>query len=100
MRAKQRHDSVSERNGKLRCRFPEFVCAWFQPPASSLVNKPAQERDRIIAAADENRWGLYYGVKALSRELPECRLFYGFLDEKCVQRAWRVHVARPTHNVD
>ena len=41
-----------------------------------------EERESLIASVDEDRWALYYGIKALSRELPEARLFYNFLDEK------------------
>jgi hypothetical protein len=83
MRAKQLDDSRCERSGQLRTRFPDFVYAWFEPPTHVLVGAESGEaREAIMADADEDRWGLYYGVKALSRELPEARLFYNFLDEK------------------
>ena len=83
MRAKQLDDSRCERSGQLRTRFPDFVYAWFEPPAHVLVGADSGEaREALMAEADEDRWGLYYGVKALSRELPEARLFYNFLDEK------------------
>ena len=42
----------------------------------------SEEREALQADSDEDRWALYYGVKNLSRELPEARLFYNFLDEK------------------
>ena len=79
---KNADDALAKRNERLRRRFPEFVYSWFQPSAEILASKPAETRDGIIAEADEDRWGLYYGVKRLARELPEMRLFYNFLDEK------------------
>ncbi len=83
MRAKQADDSRCERNQRLRARFPDFVYAWFEPPLHALAAAESGEaREAMMADADEDRWGLYYGVKALSRELPEARLFYNFLDEK------------------
>ena len=82
VRAKMKDDALATRNGRLRVRFPEFVYSWFQPSAENLASKPAETRDEITAEADEDRWGLYYGVKRLARELPEMRLFYNFLDEK------------------
>ena len=83
MRAKQLDDSRCERSGQLRTRFPEFVYAWFEPPKHVLAGADSGEaREAIMADADEDRWGLYYGVKALSRELPEAASLYNFLDEK------------------
>ena len=82
LHAKMRDDALAKRNERLRVRFPEFVFSWFQPSAEILAGKPAETRDGITAEADEDRWGLYYGVKRLARELPEMRLFYNFLDEK------------------
>ena len=74
---------LCERNQRLRARFPDFVYAWFEPPLHALAAAESGEaREAMMADADEDRWGLYYGVKALSRELPEARLFYNFLDEK------------------
>ena len=41
-------------------RFPEFTYAWFEP----AVEHPTPE---ALVRADEDRWGFYYAVKALSR---------------------------------
>ena len=34
-----------------------------------------------INQADEDRWGLYYGVKAMAKDDAEAQVFWGLLDE-------------------
>ena len=83
VRSKQQSDSRCERNQRLRTRFPDFVYSWFEPPSHVVaMASSSEEREGLQADADEDRWALYYGIKTLSRELPEARLFYNFLDEK------------------
>ena len=83
VRSKQQSDSSFERNQRLRTRFPDFVYSWFEPPSHVVaMASSSEEREGLQADADEDRWALYYGIKTLSRELPEARLFYNFLDEK------------------
>eukprot|EP00753_Platysulcus_tardus_P001313 PLAT11262.2.p1 GENE.PLAT11262.2~~PLAT11262.2.p1 ORF type:complete len:1619 (+),score=780.24 PLAT11262.2:653-4858(+) len=38
--------------------------------------------DSAMSEADDNRWALLYGAKALSKELTEAKLFFQLLDEK------------------
>lgn len=61
-----------------RTRFPQFVYSWFDRKVEGLRGS---ELARIYTDADEDRWGLYYGVKALARDEPEAMLFWGLLDE-------------------
>ncbi|KAH8045333.1 hypothetical protein JL721_12629 [Aureococcus anophagefferens] len=44
------------------------------------MHGPTQD-GRAVAKADDDRWGLYYGVKLLSRESDEAKLFWSLLDE-------------------
>jgi hypothetical protein len=81
-KCKQLSDSLALRAHSLRERFPEFVYCWFEPSADDVTNASPEQVDALRAEADENRWGLYYGVKAMVKASPEARLFYGFLDEK------------------
>ncbi|KAH8075716.1 hypothetical protein JL721_1733 [Aureococcus anophagefferens] len=63
-----------------RSRFPEFVYAYFEPKrARSTRSTPSSAA--AVAKADDDRWGLYYGVKLLSRESDEAKLFWSLLDE-------------------
>ena len=64
-----------------RTRFPEFAYAFFEPPRSYLDKLSQPERREAIKVADDDRWGLYYGVKLLSRESDEAKLFWSLLDE-------------------
>ncbi|KAH8075829.1 hypothetical protein JL720_10539 [Aureococcus anophagefferens] len=64
-----------------RSRFPEFVYAYFEPKRERLDALDAVERRAAVAKADDDRWGLYYGVKLLSRESDEAKLFWSLLDE-------------------
>jgi hypothetical protein len=61
-----------------KTRFPQFVYSWFDRKVEGLRGS---ELARMYTDADEDRWGLYYGVKALSRDDPEAMLFWGLLDE-------------------
>lgn len=66
-------------------RFPHYVYAWFEHPIT-LGEKGVQRQnggDYVTAQtiADEERWTLYYGVKALSKDDPEAQIFWSLLDE-------------------
>ncbi|KAF0698133.1 Aste57867_11229 [Aphanomyces stellatus] len=81
--AKQMDDNICFRIGMpVRFRMAEFVYAWFAPPEHVLVGAASDQRDLIYAQADEARWCLYYGVKLLSKESIEAKLFLSFMDEK------------------
>eukprot|EP00948_MAST-09A_sp_MAST-9A-sp1_P000606 g606.t1 len=77
LRAKQRDDALKRQNRTPAAKFPVFVWSWFQPRTEAEQNDKS-----VMYESDENRWALYYGCKALSKVLPEARLFYNFLDEK------------------
>jgi hypothetical protein len=36
---------------------------------------------KLLVLCDEDRWGFYYGLKALHKEDSECSLFWNLLDE-------------------
>ncbi|TMW64108.1 hypothetical protein Poli38472_014225 [Pythium oligandrum] len=105
--AKQLDDAVCKRSeGPIsqRIRMPEFVYAWFSPWKSlkDLKQQNLGEEEEEAHAqdeynddgsvrtteqrhqmADEDRWCLYYGVKALVQEgYLEAKLFLSLLDEK------------------
>jgi hypothetical protein len=82
IRSKRLQDFRAERDGCLKMRFPEFTYSWFSPSSHVVAEISKEGRLRLHAQADENRWALYYGVKKLAKELPEAKMFYGFLDEK------------------
>jgi hypothetical protein len=66
--------------GESVTAFPSFVYAWFEPD----VNHGASDShgaQALYQRADEDRWGLYYGVKMLAKEDAEAKLFWGLLDE-------------------
>jgi hypothetical protein len=59
-------------------RFPEFVYGWFERNLDGLSGA------RLTAAlgqADDDRWGLYYGCKALAKDDPEAMIFWALLNE-------------------
>jgi len=62
-------------------RFPEFVYTWYDPPRKTLDKLRKDDRTKYIDEANENRWGIYYGLKTLARENAEARIFWSFLDE-------------------
>lgn len=108
--AKQIDDAMCKRNGgmfPLRIRMPEYVYSWFSPwrsiknekhqeefgagytdPSGSGVESTPTSRSTLTSEhqqvqADEDRWCLYYGVKALVQEgYLEAKLFLSLLDEK------------------
>ncbi|KAI9980967.1 hypothetical protein PInf_010317 [Phytophthora infestans] len=107
MFAKQIDDSMCKRTAglfPLRIRMPEFVYAWFAPWKSLKEEKSIAEEDPVDGAADvevlddpndsdalqhrqiqanEDRWCLYYGVRALVQQgYLEAKLFLSLLDEK------------------
>lgn len=59
-------------------RFPSFTYAWF---ARSTAGLAGANLTKQLMQCDEDRWGLYYGVKALSKDDPECSVFWSLLDE-------------------
>ena len=81
LRAKIWDDSVLRYKQDLRVRFPEFTYAWFEPPKSVMAVANASTRSRLVAQADDDRWGLYYGVKSLARESAEAAIFWHALNE-------------------
>ncbi|CEG44360.1 uncharacterized protein PHALS_00728 [Plasmopara halstedii] len=74
----------------LRIRMPEFVYAWFSPWRSLKTEKATSKRAEwdtshanIQMQANEDRWCLYYGVKALVKQgYLEAKLFLSLLDER------------------
>lgn len=62
-------------------RLPEFTYAFFEPSRAELDALDMVDRRKVIAEADDDRWGLYYGAKMLARECDEARLFWALLDE-------------------
>ena len=60
-------------------RFPDFVYAWFEPDLDGI--RSAKDIHSALVQADEDRWGLYYGVKTLAQDDPEAKIFWALLDE-------------------
>jgi len=59
--------------------FPAFTYSWLAKDVSGLSGAPLT---KTLFQADEDRWGLYYGIKALTRENdPEAMIFWSLLDE-------------------
>lgn len=81
LRAKIWDDSVLRYKQDLRVRFPEFVYAWFEPPKEVMAAANANGRAKLVGLADDDRWGLYYGVKSLARESAEANIFWHALNE-------------------
>lgn len=81
LRAKIWDDSVLRYKQDLRVRFPEFTYAWFEPQKSIMAAANANGRSKLVAQADNDRWGLYYGVRALARESAEATIFWHALNE-------------------
>lgn len=58
---------------------PQFCYSWFDRDVMSLRGV---RLSKTLVLSDEDRWGLYYGVKSLTREKdPEALLFWTLLDE-------------------
>lgn len=81
LRAKIWDDSVLRYKQDLRVRFPEFTYAWFEPPRAVMAAANTNTKSRLVAQADDDRWGLYYGVKSLARESAEAAIFWHALNE-------------------
>ncbi|CAM9108122.1 unnamed protein product [Discosporangium mesarthrocarpum] len=81
LRAKVWDDSVLRYKQDLRVRFPEFVYSWFEPPRAIMARADSAAKSKLVAQADDDRWGLYYGVKGLARESAEATIFWNLLDE-------------------
>jgi hypothetical protein len=65
----------------LKCdtmTFPAYVYAWFKRTTDGITGTALT---KLLVLCDEDRWGLYYGVKALHKEDSECSLFWSLLDE-------------------
>jgi hypothetical protein len=58
--------------------FPAFVYAWFRRNTDGITGTALT---KLLVLCDEDRWGLYYGAKALHKEDSECSLFWSLLDE-------------------
>jgi len=59
-------------------RFPAFVYSWF---VQKTNGRSGSQLTKLLMNADEDRWGLYYGVRALSKDDPEALVFWSLLDE-------------------
>lgn len=65
----------------LKCdttSFPAFVYSWFKRNSDGITGTALT---KLQVLCDEDRWGLYYGIKALHKEDSECALFWSLLDE-------------------
>ena len=61
-------------------KFSPYVYAWFSRNVDWTV--PNASELRTQQACDEDRWGLYYGVKAMARDKdPEATIFWSMLEE-------------------
>ncbi len=58
--------------------FPAFTYAWFRRNSDGLTGTALT---KLLVLSDEDRWGLYYGIKALHKEDSEASLFWSLLDE-------------------
>jgi len=59
-------------------RFPTYAHAWFVRKAET---KGTNQSSKLYSLSDEDRWGLYYGVRSMSKEDPEGLVFWSLLDE-------------------
>ena len=66
--------------GECVTAFPSFVYAWFEPVVNQAVDSHGMQS--VYQKTDDDRWGLYYGVKTLAKEDAEAKLFWGLLDEE------------------
>lgn len=70
-------------------RFPEYVYSWFERygvgrgalNANAPQQPQIQQNSDVMQLMDDDRWGLYYGAKALAKDDPEAKLFWALLDE-------------------
>ena len=78
--AKMREDVVLLGLRGEHDRFPHFVYGWFERENVSGGTGPSNLA--VTPVADEDRWGLYYGVRALAKVSDsEGMLFWSLLDE-------------------
>jgi hypothetical protein len=76
---KMREDVVLEGLRGEHSRFPHFAYTWYE---KEVVGFGTAATNQALLAADEDRWGLYYGVRALSKDSDsEAMLFWSLLDE-------------------
>jgi hypothetical protein len=67
-------------------RMPHYVYEWFEPRehggggSSQTVQRTPNEPTKC-SLADEDRWGFYYGCKALAKDTAEGKVFFLMLDE-------------------
>ena len=64
--------------------FPQYVYSWFERNTEGLQGTALAT---AYSAADEDRWGAYYGIKTLAKEDPEAVIFWTLLDESQGQDA-------------
>eukprot|EP01034_Spumella_vulgaris_P030586 gene30586-37827_t len=62
-------------------QFASYVYSWFHRDTTGLSGTLLT---KLLQQCDEDRWGLYYGVKVLSKEKadPEATIFYSLLDNE------------------
>ncbi len=78
MVSKMREDVVLMDIKGHSSKFSAYVYAWFARPIDNNSNDL-----KSLQAADEDRWGLYYGVKAMARDNdPEAVIFWTLLEER------------------
>lgn len=68
------------------CRFPAFTYSWFTRDVQAMTESGTvagggSQVAKALHMADEDRWGLYYCLKAMSKEDPEAMVFWTLLDE-------------------
>ena len=74
MLCKMREDvSLLQIKGEIS-RFPHFVYAWFDQNVGGTQKLSSAELASNQALADEDRWGLYYGVKAMAKDDAEAQV--------------------------
>jgi len=79
--AKTMDDAALLSREENRLRFPEHVYAWYEPEASLVHSLDGEESADMFKRVNDDRWGLYYGVKHLAVDDAEAYLFFQFLDE-------------------
>lgn len=77
--AKMREDVCLQNLKGDIAAFPSFVYAWFHRETSGLTGNLLT---KLLQSCDEDRWGFYYGVKALSKDDPEAMIFWSLLDQQ------------------
>lgn len=76
---KMREDVVIHNISGEHARFPHFVYTWFE---RETLGFGTAANNATLLASDEDRWGLYYGARAMSKDADaEAMLFWSLLDE-------------------